>query len=114
MPLVMVSSGFAVTGRAIWSLTDNLPGIVAAALSCDDSKGKITSANVEVWSRARNRLDIGLSDLQIIILTEDCPEKRANLDERQKMITDAVKELLPPNIHGYVWVTLVPGSFGQF
>lgn len=56
----------------------------------------------------------GINDLQIIIFAADFPERKTDLNDRRKLIVDAIKTILPSEIRGFVWILLPPSSFGEF
>ena len=116
MPLVVVSKPKKwIPEEEFSKLMKNLPEIVADALACENPDGKLTPENIEVWVREPNKDDIGSDKLQVLIFANRYPEREANLYERQKAITDRIKEMYRGlNIHGWVWVRLAPSSFGEF
>jgi len=115
MPLIVVNRGSKVSDGLFRDLIDALPELVASALTCENPDGKLTAADVELWSRQRDDVhDRGFKDLQIVVFANDYPERRVNLDERQKMLKDSIRELLPSGVHGWLWVRLAPSSFAEF
>ena len=114
MPLIVLNWGSGMNDGVLNKLINNLRGLVADALTCENPDGKLTPADVELWSRQRNGSDRGLKDLQIVVFANDYPERRVNLDDRQKMLKDSIRKLLPPDVHGWVWIRLAPSSFGEF
>ncbi len=115
MPLVVVNKPKSWIPQEEFSkLMKNLPEIVANALTCENPDGKLTPNDIEVWVREPNQDDVG-DKLQILIFANNYPEREANLADRQKAITDRIKEMYKSlNIHGWVWVRLAPASFGEF
>ncbi|MBZ9571952.1 hypothetical protein KJA15_01260 [Patescibacteria group bacterium] len=98
----------------IKELIDNLPGIVAEALSVPGTDGELTSDEIEVKFETFGPFDVHSKDIEIIILANDYPERKKNLDERQTLIKEGVKRILYSGITGFVWVLPLPGSFGEF
>lgn len=115
-------------------LVKKLPCIVAEALSVPGTEGELSADEIEVkvelFSSIREvkntagftcldtskdvMKDISTKDIEIIILANYYPERNKNLDERQKIILNRVKEFISPEFSGFVWVLLTPSSFGEF
>jgi hypothetical protein len=115
VPQIVVNRGPGVSDSVFKRFIDNLPEFVASALTCENPNGKLTAADVELWSRKfDDQWDRGWKNLQIIVFANEYPERRVNLDTRRKILQDAIRALLPPDIHGWVWVRLAPSSFGEF
>ena len=114
MPLVVVNRGKQITEGDFCLLTNRLPKIIAGALTCDNPDGKLTQADIEVWVRSADLHDIGSEKLQIVVFAGLYPERLANKVDRKKMIEDEIKKLLPPDIHGWVWVIMAESFFGEF
>jgi hypothetical protein len=121
MPLIMlnVGSGLNNVGSVLNNvqlimLLNGLPKIVADALTCENPDGKLTPADVEIWTREASINDRGSDNLQIVIFANSYPERLANLNDRQKIITEAVRKYLPPRVHGWVWIRLAESSCGIF
>jgi len=118
MPFVWVRTNPYKIGKTQFrQLVENLPTIVAEALSVPGTDGELTPEEIEVKVETFGLFDIHTKDLEIIILAQDFPERKKNLDERQRLITGKVRRLLSPSvtgITGFVWVLLQPGSFGEF
>ena len=61
MPLIVVNRGSKVSDSIFKRLIDNLPKLVANVLTCKNPDGKLTAADVELWSRkSDNKWDRGL------------------------------------------------------
>ncbi|MEK9135362.1 MAG: hypothetical protein AAB451_03670 [Patescibacteria group bacterium] len=117
MPLVIVNRGttWVPTEELFSRLVDRLPEIIANALTCENPDGKLTPADIEVWVRRSDSKDIVTDKIQIVVFASLFPERAANLDARQKIINDRIKEILRgTNFHGWVWIRLAPSSFGEF
>jgi len=87
-------------------------------LACDDPGGHLTPDDIEIQLRDRDpSRDVGASkhDLHIVVLANDFPSRKANLDERCKHICGCIAECYKKdNIHGFVWIRLAPASFQEF
>jgi len=116
MPLVVVNKpNNGIPQEEFSKLMKHLPEIVANALTCESPDGKLTPNDIEAWVRKPDQDDIGGDKLQILIFANLYPEREVNLPDRQKMITNHIKEMFQSlNIHGWVWVRLAPSSFGEF
>ena len=102
--------------RLVHLLTD-IRQIVADALTIPGTDGELHSHEIEMEVRDFGSFDQpGKYSLEITVLANEYPERRANLDERREKIIAGVKDALPnfPPGRGYVWVLLMPGSFGEF
>lgn len=99
-------------------LADLLRKEVAAALTCADPGGQITSSDIEVEITLKDpMLHFGGEkyDIQITVWAGDYPTRRANLNERRAQITRAISNVYgQSNLRGYVWIILVHSSFGEF
>jgi len=122
MPLVMVTVNRArpqlADDSSCLRLASYLRGRVAKALSCDEKDGELTSDDVEVeLSDYDPRRHIGGEqfDVRVMVIANDYPSRRENLDERRQSIErgmcagDKMQDL-----KGFVWVLLAPASFGEF
>ena len=116
MPLVIVNKGERWIPEEYFNrLISRLPEIVAGALTCENPEGHLTPNDIEVWVRKFDQRDTRSDKLQILVFASLYPEREANLNDRQKAITDPIKEMFRSlNIHGWVWVRLAPSSFGEF
>ena len=56
----------------------------------------------------------GKYDLQIVVFANEYPSRRANLDERCAELRERIRQALPDNLHGFVWVLLSPAAFAEF
>lgn len=115
MPLVVVNLGkLPKDGNSISDLLSHLPWIVAEELSCDPP-GVLRPCEVGVVTRHHDLLDVNEDHLGIIVIANDYPSRRANLDERRsKIVARVVACLSGTGIPGSVWVILVPGSYDTF
>lgn len=136
MPKVVVEYfGSLISNRALVSLGDSLPSIVAEALNVPERpEGLLAEKDIEIefkdiTDNPKHHLNRHSLALQITILANDYPERKANLEERKDEIISEIKkkEILheenslggPENgmdLYGrcFVWVLLAPGAFGSF
>lgn len=129
MPLVLVKRSLRIDNDDFKRICHELPQIVAKHLTCDDLGGELSAGDVEVWvigdqdfgflapafSAKEHPCEvIGGNDLQIIIFAADFVIRKANLNDRKIAIINSVKNILPPEIHGFLWILLAPSSFGEF
>lgn len=101
-------------GLPLPKLVKNLPPIVAEALSVPGTEGELAPGEIEIKVESFGPRDIHTKDIEIIVWANEYIERKRNLKERQEIITRKVRELLPPDTTGFVWVLLQPGSFGEF
>ena len=119
MPLAILSyHPEMVHAEHVRRLSSLLPSMVAEALDVPENpEARLTASDVEVWARERMRFDKSAKALEIVVLANDYPERRKDLDERSKELGRKVKFFLdafPEHIHGFVWVLLAPGGFAEF
>lgn len=88
-----------------------LPEIIAKALSVPGTEGELTPEDIEVKFEQFGDLDIHQKDVEIIILANDYPEIRKNLDFRTKQIYFQVCTLLGQDTTSFILVLLQKGSF---
>jgi len=120
--------------KPVKKLVKNLPSIVAKALSVPGTEGELSPNDIEVkvesfglieeaeGSSGFTRIDVSgdvlrdihTKDIEIIIWANDYPERAKNLDQRREQIIKEVRKFIPPDITGFVWVLLQPGSYGEF
>lgn len=98
-------------------LVSRLPALVASALHVpgSDEDKHLVPSDVEVVVREVGLLDVNSLDLEIIIWANEYRDRRLNLEARKDAILEGVRACLNgcrPKLEGYVWVMLVPGSFG--
>lgn len=133
MPQVVIrhcpTQPYWIAGEIIRGITPELREMIATALSCDEPDGALTAADISiVWEEhASSELT---HDLQIQIMANDYPSRRANLDDRCAQIeagyVAALKDLRQqkPGLHQehglafgqgryYVWPCLVQASFRE-
>lgn len=118
MPLVLVRHDKSLSGRFLEDLALELQKITARHLDvAENEEARLSPADVEIWNNRARMIDANVKDLQIVILANDYPERRANLEERKEGIRRDVKVVIGQhgytNITGFVWVLLVPGAFGE-
>ena len=116
MPLVLVSrkEDF-VDDDLVKRLAGELPRIVSMALNMPgEENGELVPDDIEVKVGSFSGLDVNVKPLEIVIWANDYPKRRASLNFRRQTIVEAVKKLIPPTVKGFVWVFLLPASFGEF
>jgi len=105
----------AITDDLLKRIISMLPSVIARAFDVpDDPDGRLTVDDIEIKTDEFNDFDKYSNPLNIIIRTEDYEARRANLRERIRSVKAAIKEMLPENIHGFVWVRPVEGAFEEF
>lgn len=58
-------------------------------------------------------LDVHCKSMNIRVWAHDYASRRNNLDAIRKKIADEVSKHLPEDVDWYVWVLLVPSSYGS-
>lgn len=117
MPLVTVFwNAQLVREKDMFPVVNALRNVVAIALAGDEPEAKLAPVEVEVKVHQLGRFDdFGRNTgLAIIIDAADFPSRKANLAARRQAIIRGVKEFKHRSTHGFVWVRLVPSSFGSF
>jgi len=116
MPFVWVRVSSFLNEEFIEKLAKKLPIIVAKALNVPGTKGTLKPEEIEVKVESFGPLDVHTKNIEIIIWANDYPERRENLNERRKQIVAEIGKFFSstPEITGFVWVLLQPGSYGEF
>ena len=120
MPEVFITANRArseLTDEFLVGFAEQLRAFTAQALSCDDVGGRLNSTDVEVEIKDRDpKRNIGGAkyDLKILILANDFPSRKANLEQRGSQLKEKVAAVLAPNIHGSIWIRLAPAAYVQF
>jgi hypothetical protein len=115
MPLVVVGKNpEVVTDEILKKLVRDLPGMVAKTLGCDDPGGDLTPQDIEVWVQDFGPHDINTKDVEIIIWANFYLGRAKNLSLRRRLLGRLIRDTLPREIKGFVWVLLNPASFGEF
>ena len=116
MPLVLMNrKENLVNDHLAKHLAEELTHIVSMVLNTPEEEGgELVPDDIEVRVRNSSDLDVNAKPLEIIIWANDFPKRRANLGFRQKAIVEAVKGLIPSTVTGFVWILLLPASFGEF
>lgn len=115
MPLVEVDRDpKVVTDEILKPLVDGLPEMVASTLTCDDADGHLTPEDIKIRVRDFGPYDKHHYDVEVIILANFYPQRGKTLELRRRVICNEVKYLLRSKVHGFVWVNLTDGSFGEF
>ena len=115
MPLLILK--FSEDFSQLWNVnafTGRLRSVVAGALNCKDSQLDLT--HVQVLIRKVNKDEPGHRDIELIVIANDHPSRRANLDERTSAIRDWLRDqiTITPQLTGSVWVLLAPGCYKSF
>lgn len=116
MPLVLMNRDPKVIDDELArKIAQQLPAIVANALdiSAYDKAGALTANDVEVYVQDSTELDVNTKPLEITIWAGYYPARQETLDQRRAKIAEAVREIKPPEVKGFVWVLLQPGSFEE-
>jgi hypothetical protein len=119
MPLVIIKAD----RNNLWLTDDYLRQFglfmleaVAETLSCKDSKFQLTVHDIEVDIRDQKPADIRNSqyDLMITIIAGEGPELEATRQSKSQDLTAKIRDFLPGDTHGYVWLLVVPDCFTKF
>jgi hypothetical protein len=116
MPLVLMNRDpEVIDDETARKLAQELPAIVADALDISeyDKDGALTAKDVEVYVQDSTKLDVNTKPLEITIWAGYYPARQKDLDRRRAKIAEAVRAIKPPDIKGFVWVLLQPGSFEE-
>jgi len=91
---------------------------IAQELSCADPGGQLTAQDIEVEVVDRDpKRHFGGDefDLQVVVYAGEYPDRRANLEERRRGLQTGLAAVFGSrNVHGYVWILPIAGSFGAF
>lgn len=96
-----------------------LPYIIAPALTLSEREsldGRVTPEDIIVRLSEGNENDVNAQDIEIMIWAHDFPERRENLEEREKDINRHVRTFLgnrKKNFSGFVLVILQHMAFGK-
>lgn len=106
-------------GKCALKISEILPGIIAKTLSIPNHPHASLSENdTEVLVREYLVFDKNTPTIGIQIFANDYPERKENLEERNKKIVEFIKQsnLLPygESEKFYVWTMLFPGAFDIF
>ena len=119
MPLVTIHYQH-ILSTVAWNMARVLPGIVASALTSDDLDGHLTPDDVEVDVEPMPNGMRTQYHLHIIIEANEYSDRRSNLDQRRERIINALRAKFGEGWRGhgfraraFVWVRLMPGSFGE-
>lgn len=121
MPQVTVRCYRSVSEEVLINLAKDLRFIVADALHVDgvDAAKHLRPEDVDVIiveDKDKGRFSVSRYDITVTVLANDYPERRIDLEERQKRISSCVRHCLgnlPGPCRTYVWVLLAPGAFGE-
>jgi hypothetical protein len=112
----------AISISLIKKITEALPKIVANALNVETREdAKLTEEDVAVEVKTHGHMDQNTVILEITVIANDFPERKATLKERTDEIVTAIKTLIGneeqiERLQGnaFVWIMLVPASFQMF
>jgi len=99
------------------AFANELRNRIANVLTCADEGGKLSGADIEVEIRDHQgwrHVGGAHYDIQIVVLANEFPARKANLGERTLALRKMIQLLLPLNITGFVWVRLAPAAFEEF
>lgn len=108
------------SNQAFLEVSQALPHIVAETLNVDGFERVkwLSSSDVKVIMETVGPVNIDTFHFDIIVLADDFPERRANLQERAGMIQSEVYDLLRrkynQDFSGRLLVLLRPTMFGEF
>jgi hypothetical protein len=118
MALVIINRDRAIVSDEIMGqLTQALPGIVSLALDVPSNpEARLAYQDIEVRIHESHPMDANTLPLGIMIIANDYPERKENLNRRRYFIANEVRRLLLPSClvgknQIFVWVLLVPASF---
>jgi len=96
-------------------LIDLLPDIVSKVMSIPGHPdGELVPGDIEILVQEFGKWDVNTNPLEIVIHASYFPARANNLDERQKEISDGIKNCVPLGIKWYVCVFLLYASFQNF
>ncbi|HDH07804.1 MAG TPA: hypothetical protein ENH35_05930 [Candidatus Moranbacteria bacterium] len=116
MPLVLVKKDKKkLSDRSIHlnNLIQVLPVFVADALTVPNTDGELTPGDIEVYVSDFGPLDVHTKLIEIIVFSNEYPERIKNLDERRDKLIRSIKGYSPIK-DGFVWIFLGKGSFNTF
>lgn len=91
-----------------------LQNFVAEALTCDDTEGQLRPDDIEVRISQRESGNQG-EELQITVLTNDFPSRRANLDDRLASLQEEIVAYpWHRRLSGSIRIILAPSAYGEF
>ena len=113
MPLIQIRRKLGVISHhEMLALKDELPAFVAGALSCKEG-GILQPKDIMLEIDDMGAYDVNCKDIHVRVCAHDYPSRRANLDDIRKAISKQVLKCLPQGASWYVWVLLVPTSYGS-
>jgi len=111
MPLVLITRK---PGVSLTELLSMIRLVVADELSSNDPHGALIPDDIEVNVREFGPLDISKYDVEILIVANEYPERRATLPARTYMVRKKVANLLPGGLLSWVWILLATGEWQEF
>jgi len=116
MPLVTVRSN--ILGHVEkTALGPVIQKIVALALDGDEFESWLGPTDIEVEFKEIGPYDVSFPPVSLLVLANDYPSRKANLQERASQIARALREheAFPDDAlqttDGFVWVLLCPAGF---
>lgn len=114
MPLAILRHSNRVPEGVVDTLKDMIQFHLAQRFHCEDEGGDLNPGDIEVEVSEVGPKDRNEYDICITVLANDFPSRRANLDERRRLMQADLAGFIPPDLTGYLWVLLCPASFGEF
>lgn len=112
MPLIDVCHDSSVPVDTVSDLTKSLTGVAAAALTCEEGK-TLDQKDIMIKVDRVGLSDRNMKELCIRVWAHDYPSRRANIENIRRQISEEVVRYLKPGTSWYVWVFLVPTSYGS-
>ncbi|MEI9966986.1 MAG: hypothetical protein WDN67_05205 [Candidatus Moraniibacteriota bacterium] len=92
-----------------------LESSTAALTIPSNPAGSLLPKDIAVRFEKSGLLDQNVIDLSILILANDYPERRGNLEERKDAILETiVRDIIPDWYTLSVWILLASGAYGSF
>lgn len=118
MPLVMVHCDpRVVSDDSLGLLNSYLSKLVAEVLDASP-EGPLTANDVEVITYNYQEFDVHHNSFDIIVIANDYPSRRMDLEQRKNLLMDRLKIFLKSvrYLNGKkfsVWIVLAPSAFGE-
>lgn len=113
MPIVQIRyNRVSIPSEAVDALRQSLPVVAAEALTCEESI-KYQPKHIMLEIEQMGALDVNCKSMNIRVWAHDYASRRSNLDAIRKKIANEVSRRLPDGADWYVWVLLVPSSYGS-
>lgn len=114
MPLIQIRRNpEMINDGLLKSIIESLPRRAAQALSCAEG-GVLKPEDIMIEADDFGPFDTNAKDIHVRVIAHDYPSRRANLDEIRTWISmDIFAELQLTPASWYVWVLLMPTSYGS-